>query len=49
VILIAVLEKVVGMRSHFLTGEKIAAMLANCCKNATVFRKDFTVWVVLEK
>jgi len=49
VVLIAILEKVVGMRSHFLTGEKIAAMLASCCKNAAIYRKEYTVWVVLEK
>jgi demethylmenaquinone methyltransferase/2-methoxy-6-polyprenyl-1,4-benzoquinol methylase len=47
--IIAFLEKVVGMRSHFLTGEQIASMLASCCKNASVYRKEYTVWVVLEK
>lgn len=47
--LIALGEKLAGMRSHFLTGEEISLMLGDCCKEARIYRKEYTVWVVLEK
>ncbi len=47
--LIALGEKLAGMRSHFLSGEEIAALFENCCKEARIYRKEYTVWVVVEK
>jgi hypothetical protein len=47
--LIAVVEKLLGMRSHIIAGEQIAGMFASCCKKASVFRKEYTVWVVVKK
>ncbi len=47
--LIAIAEKLFGMRSHFLSGEQIAGMFENCCKGAQVYRKDYSVWVVVKK
>ncbi len=47
--LIAIGEKLLGMRSHFLSGEEIASMFSGCCKQADIFRKENTVWVVVKK
>lgn len=47
--LIALAEKLAGMRSHFLSGEEIRQMLGDCCKEASIYRKEYTVWVVLVK
>ena len=46
---IAVGEKLLRMRSHIISGEKIAGMFGICCKEAQVYRKDYTVWVVVKK
>lgn len=47
--LIAVAEKLFGMRSHFLSGGQIAGMFESCCREANVYRKENTVWVVVKK
>jgi ubiquinone/menaquinone biosynthesis C-methylase UbiE len=47
--LIAIFEKLLLMRSHIITGEQIAGMFTACCKSAQVYRKEFTVWVVVNK
>jgi ubiquinone/menaquinone biosynthesis C-methylase UbiE len=47
--LIALAEKILGMRSHFLTGERIAGLLSDCCKESEIYRKEYTVWVVVKK
>jgi ubiquinone/menaquinone biosynthesis C-methylase UbiE len=46
---ISIFEKVLGMRTHIISGEQIAGMFAACCKEASVFRKEYTVWVVVKK
>jgi demethylmenaquinone methyltransferase/2-methoxy-6-polyprenyl-1,4-benzoquinol methylase len=46
---ISIFEKVLGMRTHIISGEQIAGMFASCCKEACVFRKEYTVWVVVKK
>lgn len=47
--LIAVGEKLLLMRSHFLGGERIAALFHPTGAQVEVRRKDHTVWVVVEK
>lgn len=47
--LIAVGEKLLLMRSHFLGGERIAALFRPLGAQVDVRRKDHTVWVVVEK
>lgn len=47
--LIAIAEKLFGMRSHFLSGEQIAGMFETCCKESQVYRKEYTIWVVVKK
>jgi ubiquinone/menaquinone biosynthesis C-methylase UbiE len=47
--LIAMGEKMLGMRSHIIPGEKIAGMFDTCCIKARVYRKEYTVWVVVKK
>jgi ubiquinone/menaquinone biosynthesis C-methylase UbiE len=47
--LIAIFEKLLLMRTHIITGEQIAGMFEFCCKSAQVYRKEFTVWVVVKK
>jgi demethylmenaquinone methyltransferase/2-methoxy-6-polyprenyl-1,4-benzoquinol methylase len=47
--LIAIAEKLFGMRSHFLSGEQIAGLFETCCKEALVYRKENIVWVVVKK
>ncbi len=47
--LIAVGEKLLLMRSHFLGGERIAAFFRPLGAQVEVRRKDHTVWVVIEK
>ena len=46
---VAVAEKLLGMRSHIISGEKIAGMFVSCCKEAQVYRKEYTVWVMVKK
>lgn len=47
--LIALGEKLLFMRSHFLGGEQIAALFHAYGARAEVHRSDHTVWVVVEK
>ncbi len=47
--LIAIAEKLLLMRTHIISGEQIAGMFAACCKGAQVYRKEYTVWVVVKK
>lgn len=47
--LIAVGEKLLLMRSHFLSGEQIAAMFHPLGAHVDVRRSDHTVWVVIDK
>ncbi len=47
--LVAVGEKILLMRSHFLSGEKIAALFANQNSPARVISDEFNVWVCAEK
>ncbi len=47
--LIAVAEKLLLMRTHIISGEQIAGMFEMCCKGALVYRKEYTVWVVVKK
>ncbi len=47
--LIAIFEKLLLMRTHIISGEQIARMFEMCCKGAQVYRKEFTVWVVVKK
>jgi hypothetical protein len=46
---ISFFEKVLGMRTHIISGEQIAGMFALCCKEASVFHIEYTVWVVVKK
>jgi len=47
--LIALGEKLLGMRSHFLSGRQVAGILEDCCRKAEIYRKENTVWVVVSK
>jgi ubiquinone/menaquinone biosynthesis C-methylase UbiE len=47
--LIAVGEKLLGMRSHFLSGGQISGILKACCSEARIYRRENTVWVVVKK
>ncbi len=47
--LIAVAEKILLMRSHFLPGEKIAALFANQNTHVRVISDEFNIWVCAEK
>lgn len=47
--LVAALEKVTLMRSHFLNAEKIAGLVSTVTPNMSVFAEDHTVWVVADK
>lgn len=47
--LIAVGEKLLLMRSHFLQGEQIAALFQPLDAQVAVHRTDHTVWVVVDK
>lgn len=47
--LIAAAEKLLLMRSHFLTGEQISGLLLPLSKSISVQRNGHTVWVILEK
>ncbi len=47
--LIAIAEKLLLMRTHILSGEQIAGMFETCCKESQVYRKEYTVWVVVKK
>jgi hypothetical protein len=47
--LVSIAEKLLLMRTHIISGEQIAGMFAICCKEAMVYRKEFTVWVVVKK
>ncbi len=47
--LIALGEKLLLMRSHFLQGEKIAALFHPLGAKVSIHRMDHTVWVVVEK
>jgi ubiquinone/menaquinone biosynthesis C-methylase UbiE len=47
--LIAIGEKVLLMRSHFLTGEKIAALFTDQDANTAVHYEEFNVFCIIEK
>jgi len=47
--LIALGEKLLMMRSHFLTGEKISGLFSTLTKSISVKRSGHTVWVIVEK
>lgn len=47
--LIAVGEKLLLMRSHFLQGEQIAALFQPLGAQVSIHRTDHTVWVVVDK
>lgn len=47
--LISLAEKLLGMRTHIISGEQIAGMFETCCKEARVYRKEYIVWVVVKK
>lgn len=47
--LIAVGEKILLMRSHFLSGEDIAALFRPLGAAVEIHRSNHTVWVVIEK
>ena len=47
--LIAIAEKLLGMRTHIISAEQIAGMFASCCKEARVYQKENTIWVVMKK
>ena len=47
--LIAIAEKLALMRSHFLNGEKIAALFPFENAEIDVHTEDFNVWVVIKK
>jgi ubiquinone/menaquinone biosynthesis C-methylase UbiE len=47
--LIAIFEKLLLMRTHIIPAEQIAGMFESCCKNARVYRKEYTVWVLVKK
>ena len=47
--LIAIFEKLLLMRTHIISAEQIASMFEICCKEARVYRKEYTVWVVVKK
>lgn len=47
--LVAFGEKLLGMRSHFLSGEEIAGLLKTFCNDIRIYRKEYIVWVVVKK
>jgi ubiquinone/menaquinone biosynthesis C-methylase UbiE len=47
--LIALAEKLLFMRSRFLTGEKIAALFSIQSQNITIEYSDNNVWVIIKK
>lgn len=47
--ILAVLEKLLGMRSHFLHPERIAALFAGTAAKITTHSKDHNVWVIVER
>lgn len=47
--LIAVGEKLLGMRSRFLSGGQITAIIETFWKGTLVYRKQYTTWVVVRK
>ena len=47
--LIAIGEKILLMRSHFLTADKIAALFTNMTTDVRVITNEFNVWVCSEK
>ncbi len=49
VVLIAIAEKLALMRSHFLNGDKIAALFPFEDAEIDVHTEDFNVWVVVKK
>jgi ubiquinone/menaquinone biosynthesis C-methylase UbiE len=46
---ISLAEKLLGMRTHIISGEQISGMFETCCNDVRVHRKEYTVWVVVKK
>jgi hypothetical protein len=47
--LLALGEKLLFMRSHFLSGERMAALFAGLPATLSLRREDHTVWLLVEK
>lgn len=47
--IVAVLEKLLLMRSHFLSPVRIADLFSSLTPNIEIVRRRYTVWIVVEK